>query len=130
MITTKVVLAVLGSGGFCATSFLLVQDKLDLVERYGLLGLHAMVVLGIGTGMLKIGWEQVKTSRKIELALASLLRKLNDEHKEESHERDKMLSDVRDVVHDARDVVKESVQDSRDQVLAHLRAAFHRPGPA
>lgn len=114
MIATKtIVLYFLCSGGFCASSFALAQDKLDIVERYGLLGLHALVVLGIGAGMLKIGWEQVKTSRQIEAVLSSMSKKMDDEHEENEEERS-----------EAVDEVKKAIVDARDVVVAHMKAAF------
>lgn len=105
-----------GSGGFCAASLLLAQDKMDVVERYGLLGLHAVVVIGIGGGMLKIGWEQVKTSREIRAVLSSLVRSVKHEAEENDEERD-----------DAVDEVKRTILEARDHVVGHLKAAFHRP---
>lgn len=116
MIATKTILLyVFGSGSFCFTSFALVQDKLDIVERYGLLGLHAVVVLGIGAGMLKIGWEQVKTSRQIEAVLSSMSKKMDEEAEENDEERD-----------DAVARVEKAIVDARDVVVAHVKAAAHR----
>lgn len=73
-----------GSGTALAavTSYVALQgDGITLVERYGLLGLHAALVLFI----CRIGWEQLKIMRGIGLSMRSMAERQGDaktEHKE------------------------------------------------
>jgi hypothetical protein len=87
----------MGGGGAtlaAVTAILTLQaDSMTLVERYGLLGLHAVVVLGIGSFICKIGWEQVKTLRGI----SGHMRSLADRQTEARAEHKEILEGIRDL---------------------------------
>jgi hypothetical protein len=112
MITTATKVAIgLTCGGVLATvgtiSVVLTRqgDQLDVVERYGLLGLHALVVLGLGSAMVKIGWELVRTNRKIGTTLERLVEARKEDRESNDDEREAAVKRVVRKVEDGHDAI-------------------------
>lgn len=84
-------------------------DQLDIVERYGLLALHALVVLGLGGAMVRIGWKQVGVMSKISTTLEKLVVARKEDRESNDSERDEAVG-----------VVKGVIEQSRDDILGAL----------
>lgn len=99
-------------------------DQLDVVERYGLLGLHAVVVLGIGGGMLKATWELVKTNRKIGTTLEKLVLARADDRESNDDEREAAVQRVVRKIEDGHDAIiqtQSALTEGVGELLVDLR---------
>lgn len=94
MITTSKVVAGIGIGGALA----LIGTIAATTEPESLFQLHAAIVLGIGGGMLKIGWETVKNGRQTLTVLREVLRMQKEDRANNDRERDAAVGKVMTVV--------------------------------
>lgn len=131
MITTAAKIGIgLGCGGAItlagALTVVLARqgDQLDVVERYGLLSLHAAVVLGIGGGALKAMWEMVKTNRKIGTTLEKLVEARKDDRQSNDEERDAAVKKVVRKIEDGHDAILQTqaaLTDGMGQLITDLQ---------
>lgn len=83
MISKTLLLSAVGSSSVagCILAVVLMNvEGITLVERYGVLGLLAAVILGIGGGILKLGWEQTKLLSKMNSKIDNINRKVEHIH--------------------------------------------------
>lgn len=99
MITASKTVIGVAIGGVAAV----VGAIVSTTEPEGLFQLHAAIVLGVGGGMLKIGWEMVKTGRQTVAILKELVKARAEDRKANDSERDVAVGKVMTVVKNGHD---------------------------
>ena len=120
MIATKILGGAAIGGTAAGLAALLLSDD-PTAKTDGVFALLSAVVLGVGGGMLKIGWELVKTNRRIAVVLADLNDRQKDDRQSNDAERDRAVNTVREEIRATRESVMDELARAREEVRRLLQ---------